>query len=255
MPYAGGRAQTPDTEGVPAFEARGLTLAYPGAGRAALAAFDLRLERGSRTALVGANGAGKSTLLQAAAGVLPPTRGEIRVLGLPPAQARPLVAYLPQRTELDWDFPVTVERFVLTGRYVHLGWFRRPGRAERRKAREAMERLQIGGLARRLIGECSGGQQQRALLARALVQEAHLLLLDEPLNAVDAETRGVVEETLRQLAREARTVVMATHDLGRLDEAFDHAVYLSEGWAVEAPPGAPDPCHGHGHPHPLEPHG
>jgi len=250
LPYAGQRrtrAATGEAEG-PAFEARGLTVAYPGAARPALTDFSLRVERGSRSALVGANGAGKSTLLQAASGILAPEGGELRVLGTRPARARRRVAFLPQRSTLDWRFPMTLERFVLTGRYVHLGWLMRPGRADRAKTAEVMRLLRIDDLGTRLLSELSGGQQQRALLARALVQEAELLLLDEPLNAVDVATREIVEDVLRELSRARRTVIMATHDLGRLDAAFDHAVYLAEGRMVDAPPGAPDPCHGHDHP-------
>jgi manganese/zinc/iron transport system ATP- binding protein len=148
------------------------------------------------------------------------------------------VAYLPQRTELDWRFPVNVHRLVLTGRYVHMGWLMRPAREDQRRVSLMLEQLGIEHLAERQIGELSGGQQQRALLARALAQDADLLLLDEPLNAVDAETRAVITHVLHELKRAGKTVLAATHDLGRLEADFDSALYLSEGREVPAPPGS-----------------
>jgi manganese/zinc/iron transport system ATP- binding protein len=147
------------------------------------------------------------------------------------------VAYLPQRDALDWRFPISVQGLVLTGRYVHLGWLRRARAPDRAIVTVLLDRLGIGALAERHIGELSGGQQQRALLARALAQEADLLLLDEPLNAVDAETRAVLEGVLGELRREGKTAVVATHDLGRLETDFDGALYLRAGRETAPPPG------------------
>jgi ABC-type Mn2+/Zn2+ transport system ATPase subunit len=126
------------------------------------------------------------------------------------------LAYLPQRGEVDWRFPISGRKLVLTGRYVHLGWLRRPGQQDRAIAAEVLERLGLSILADRRIGQLSVGQQQRALLARALAQHADLLLLDEPLNAVDAKTRTVISDLWREFQRRGKTVVVATHDLGRL---------------------------------------
>jgi manganese/zinc/iron transport system ATP- binding protein len=148
------------------------------------------------------------------------------------------VAYLPQHDDVDWRFPVSVRRLVLTGRYVHLGWLRRPGERDVATASDVIKRLGLRAVADRQIGELSGGQQQRALLARALAQEADLLLLDEPLNAVDAETRSVFSTALEELKRQGRTVVVATHDLGRMEADFDGALYLNEGREAMPPPGA-----------------
>jgi manganese/zinc/iron transport system ATP- binding protein len=224
--------------GAPALEARGLSSGYPGSAEPALRDVSLRVPVGARVALVGHNGAGKSTLLKAAAGLLPVLSGELRVYGQPVGACHHRVAYLPQRGEIDWRFPVTVERLVLTGRYVHLGWLRRPGRRDREIAAEALERMGLAGLADRQIGQLSGGQQQRALLARALAQDADLLLLDEPLTAVDAQTRDAVSGVLADLQAQGKTAVVATHDLGRLEAEFDGALYLSEGREVTPPPGA-----------------
>ncbi|HEV8633504.1 MAG TPA: ABC transporter ATP-binding protein [Chloroflexota bacterium] len=221
-----------------ALDVRGVSAAYPSEPeRLALDGVSLRVPAGAHVALVGPNGAGKSTLLKAIAGLLPLRAGEIRVHGQPVAACLHRVVYLPQRGEIDWRFPIEVEQLVMTGRYVHLGWLRWPGAEDRRRVAAALERLGIAHLADRQIGQLSGGQQQRTLLARALAQDADLLLLDEPLNAVDAETRAAVGELMRELRREGKTVVAATHDLGRIESDFDGALFLSDGREVPAPPG------------------
>jgi len=219
-----------------ALEARGLTVHYPGGRVAALQDFDLTVPVGRRVALVGPNGAGKSTLLRAAAGLLPVAGGTLRVCGHAVGACRHQVAWLAQRSELVWDFPLSVERLVLSGRYVHLGWFRRPSAKDHERVAAALRLLRLNHLAKRPVGSLSGGQQQRALLARALVHEADLLLLDEPLNAVDRETRLIVADVLDGLRAEGRTVIVATHDLDRLDTDFDLAVFLAEGRKVEQRP-------------------
>jgi ABC-type Mn2+/Zn2+ transport system ATPase subunit len=193
---------------------------------------------GARVALVGPNGAGKSTLLKAAAGLLPVLSGEIKIYGQPVGACHHRVAYLPQRGELDWRFPISLRRLVMTGRYVHLGWLRRPGAADWAVVDRVMAQLELSQLAERQIGQLSGGQQQRALLARALAQEADLWLLDEPLNAVDNDTRAIIASVLDELKKQEKTVITATHDLGRLERDFDRAVYLCEGEVVPPPPGA-----------------
>ncbi|MBI4769059.1 MAG: ATP-binding cassette domain-containing protein [Chloroflexi bacterium] len=237
FPY-GHRPHTEALPGAPALEARAVTAGYPGAARPALSGVEVRVPVGARMALVGPNGAGKSTLLKAAAGLLPIHSGQILIFGQPVPACHHRLAYLPQRGEVDWRFPVDLRRLVLTGRYVHLGWLRRPGPADHRITDEVLERLGLSALARRQIGQLSGGQQQRALLARALAQDADLLLLDEPLNAVDAETRTVIAGVLDDLRARGKTVVMATHDLGRLESDFDGALYLCEGCETPPPPGA-----------------
>ena len=167
-----------------------LSVSMPGDDRLALDGVTLTVPIGSRTALVGPNGAGKSTLLKSIVGLLKPRSGSIHVYGMPVASCLHRVAYLPQRGEIDWRFPMTVRELIQTGRYVHLGWLRRPGAEDRALVEQEIKRLRLDELADRQIGQLSGGQQQRALLARALVQGADLLLLDEPMNAVDVETRA-----------------------------------------------------------------
>ena len=139
---------------------------------------------------------------------------------------------------MDWRFPIIVRRLVATGRYVHRGWLARPRASDRAVVDQVLARLGLADVAERQVGLLSGGQQQRAMLARALAQEADLLLLDEPLNAVDLETRAVLAEMLDELAAGGKTVVMATHDLGRLEREFDDALFLSEGHETPAPPGS-----------------
>jgi len=224
--------------GAPALVVHDLSVAYPGTRRLALKGVSLCVSVGMRIALVGHNGAGKSTLLKAVAGLLPVRSGSISIYGNPPGACHHRVAYLPQRGEIDWRFPITLRKLVLTGRYVHLGWLRHPALEDWLIADTMIDQLGLGDLRERQIGQLSGGQQQRAMLARALAQEADLLLLDEPLNAVDAETRAVIVGVLEGLRGRGRTVITATHDLGRLEADFDGVLYMAEGREIQPPPGA-----------------
>jgi manganese/zinc/iron transport system ATP- binding protein len=233
FPYSGGRHAHPQPA-TAALVTDGLCVCYPGTQRYALRDASVRAGRGVRVALVGPNGAGKSTLLKAVAGLLPVAGGTVSIYGNAVGACHHRVAYLPQRGDIDWTFPVPVHRFVLAGRYVHLGWFRRPRKADHEIAARVLDRLGLGELADRQIGKLSGGQQQRALLARALAQEADLLLLDEPLNAVDADTREVIYDVLTDLKALDKTLVVATHDLGRLADAFDSVIHLRDGRVVPA---------------------
>jgi ABC-type Mn2+/Zn2+ transport system ATPase subunit len=237
FPYGRHRHVDPVTA-ADAVVAENLTVGYPGSPRPAVRQISLRVPIGTRVALIGPNGAGKSSLLKAFAGLLPVSGGTLSIFGHAVGACRCCVAYLPQREEIDWRFPISVERLVLTGRYVHLGWLRWPKAPDYQIVRTVMERLGSSDLADRQIGRLSGGQQQRVLVARALAQGADLLLLDEPLNAVDADTRAVLHEVFQELHRQGKTVLVATHDLGRLADEFDAAVYLSDGCRVPPPEGA-----------------
>ena len=239
--YSRHRHGPPATD-TPALECVDVSVKYPRSDRAAVRGVNLTIPTGSRLALVGANGAGKSTLIKAMAGLLPVSKGRVMVHGSAAGGCCHRVSYLAQRGDLDWRFPITVRRLVLTGRYVHLGWFAWPGKDDRRIVDEALEKMQIGDLADRPIGALSGGQQQRALLARALAQEADLLLLDEPLNAVDAQTRSVVREVLRSLSAAGKTIIAATHDPHDIEVEFDRVVQLNDGRCSEAGRGQ---SHGH----------
>jgi ABC-type Mn2+/Zn2+ transport system ATPase subunit len=209
-----------------------LSVAIPGDDRLALDDVCLTVPVGARWALVGPNGAGKSTLLKSLVGLLRPRSGSIRIYGMPAASCLHRVAYLPQRGEIDWRFPMTVRTMVTAGRYVHLGWLKRPTATDRRLVEREIDRLGLPDLADRQIGQLSGGQQQRTLLARALVQGADLLLLDEPMNAVDLETRTILTGVLDDLRAEGKTAIIATHDVGRLESDFDGALCLADGREV-----------------------
>ena len=225
------------TVGREAFSVRELWVRYPGQADFALRGVSWSVPHGSRAALLGPNGSGKSTLFKAIMGLVPISSGAVEVCGHPAGAGLPLVAYLPQRAVVDWRFPITLRRLVLTGRYMHLGWLRRPGPRDRQVVDQVLEQLGLSDLADRQIGQLSGGQQQRALLGRALAQEAEVLLLDEPLNAVDAETRAIVTAVLDDFQRRGRTLVLSTHDPDTMEIGFDDVLYLRAGRPAAIPGG------------------
>ncbi len=229
------RTEAHPVEGAPALDVQDVYVMYTDNRRIALKGVNLRVADGSRVALVGSNGAGKSTLLKAVAGLLPVVKGTIRIYGNPIGACHHRVAYLPQRAAIDWRFPITLRKLVVTGRYVHLGWFKRPSKHDFEIADAMIEQLGLTKLRENQIGQLSGGQQQRALMARALTQDASLLLLDEPLNAVDAHTRDIVVNTLNYLQSMGKTIIAATHDLEHVAENFDAAFSLRDGREVALP--------------------
>jgi manganese/zinc/iron transport system ATP- binding protein len=182
---------------------------------------------GVMAAIVGPNGAGKSTLLKAALGLVPPLSGSVSFFGQPLGAARPKIAYVPQRETVDWDFPVTALELVLMGRYGKLGWFRRVRKADREAALHALELVAMPAYANRQIGELSGGQQQRLFLARALVQNPDLFLLDEPFAGVDLATEKAMVALLKNLREQGKTVIAVHHDLPTVEEYFDWALILN----------------------------
>ncbi len=185
------------------------------------------LPRGSLTALVGPNGAGKSTLFQALLGLITPWAGTIQVLGTERSKRHFAFGYVPQSSELDLDFPVTVRDVVAMGRYARLGPGRWPRAADWAVVDRSLTQVGMAALAERRIGELSGGQRQRVLLARALAQEAPVLLLDEPVSGVDTLSQQAVLAILTRLAREGSTILVATHDLALVAEYFDHVICLN----------------------------
>ncbi len=196
--------------------------------RAALDGVTGAVDPGSSVALIGPNGAGKSTLLKAILGLVPLERGRITVFGRSPADARSSVAYVPQSESLDPEFPVSALDVVLMGRYRSIGWIRRPGRSDRSLAADALDRVGLSDRARDRFGTLSGGQRQRVLLARAITQEARLLLLDEPFNGVDSATQDLLLDVLADLREEGVTVVMSTHDLAVAHLACGEACVLNK---------------------------
>ena len=186
------------------------------------------MPRGTITALVGVNGAGKSTLFKAVMGFVPVAKGEITLLDKPVRQAlkQNLVAYVPQAEEVDWAFPVLVEDVVMMGRFGHMGFFRRPGPADRAAVDAALERVTMTELRKRQIGELSGGQRKRVFLARALAQEGQVILLDEPFTGVDVKTEEQIVALLRDLRDEGRVMLVSTHNLGSVPEFCDRTILV-----------------------------
>lgn len=227
----GGRHEAAPVPGQPALAVRELSVGYD--QQDVLTGVTLTVPAGAQLALIGANGSGKSTLLKAVAGLLPVRQGEVRIYGQPVGACHHRVAYLPQRSEIDWRFPISARQLAATGRYVHCGWLRRLQPHDWQIVDAMLERLKIANLGERQIGQLSGGQQQRVMLARALAQGADLLLLDEPLNAVDAETRQIVAEVLAEERAAGKSIVVSTHDLDSMENDYDSVVHLTEGKAQQ----------------------
>jgi ABC-type Mn2+/Zn2+ transport system ATPase subunit len=218
----------------PAIEISDLTAGYGAAP--VLVEVSLAISAGSQTAVVGPNGAGKSTLFKALVNMLPATNGQVLVDGQPLHQQLRKIAYVPQREEVDWRFPVTVLDVVLMGRYGRIGWLRRPGREDRAVALRCLEQIGITQLARSPIGALSGGQQQRVFLARALAQEPRILILDEPFAGVDSPTQEAVLELLASLRGHGVTLLVSTHDLALATSRFDSLLLLNRRVIAHGPP-------------------
>ena len=193
----------------------------------------VRVRRSKMTGVIGPNGGGKSTLIRTLLGLQPKLSGKIRwqLDADGPVTSRPLgrdVAYVPQRAEIDWDFPITVFDLALMGTYGELRWFARPKSIHRERAAEAIEAVGLSNVADRLIGDLSGGQQQRAFLARAIAQRPRMYLLDEPLAGVDVATEHSLLAILRQMRDvHGHTVVMVHHDLATATDYFDDVVLVN----------------------------
>ena len=185
------------------------------------------MPEGTRVAVVGPNGAGKSTLFKALVGLLPIERGEMLIHGVAFGVHQECVAYVPQREEVDWRFPVNVRDVVMMGRYGALGWLKRPSRQDDAIVKRALTQMNIANLAQQPIGELSGGQQQRVFLARALAQEPHILLMDEPFTGVDATTQEATLELLNELQTQGVTLMVSTHDLNLAASRFERVLLLN----------------------------
>ncbi|WP_294744632.1 metal ABC transporter ATP-binding protein [uncultured Exiguobacterium sp.] len=196
----------------------------------------VRLPVASLIGIIGPNGAGKSTFLKAILGLIPARIEHLRVLDQSLEAVRSRVAYVPQRSAIDWDFPVRVQDVVLMGCYPKLGLFKRPSKAQKAFAMECLERVGMADHAERQIGELSGGQQQRVFLARALAQEAELLLLDEPFVGIDVASEQMIIELLRTLRAEGRTIVVVHHDLHKAEDYFDTLMLLNKQLIAVGPP-------------------
>jgi ABC-type Mn2+/Zn2+ transport system ATPase subunit len=202
-----------------------VTVSY--GGRPALEDVTLSVPHGAQVAIVGPNGAGKSTLFKALVGLLPVRSGRVTLRDRAPGHQGDTIAYVPQREEIDWGFPVTVHDVVMMGRYGSLGWFHRPKAADREVVARCLDELGIAELEKRAIGELSGGQQQRVFLARALAQEPHVLLLDEPFTGVDVGAREALLTLLDRLRGRGITVLVSTHDMETAAQRFELTALLN----------------------------
>lgn len=206
-------------------EVTDLTVAYN--EKPVLWDIDCTVDEGILMAIVGPNGAGKSTFIKSILGLIEPAAGRVRIFGKSYKEMRRRVGYVPQRGSVDWDFPTNAIDVVSMGRYGHLGWFKRPGKKDKEISLNALEKVGMADFADRQISKLSGGQQQRVFLARALVQEADLYLMDEPFVGVDATTERTIINLLQELRSEGKTLIVVHHDLQTLKEYFDWAMLLN----------------------------
>jgi ABC-type Mn2+/Zn2+ transport system ATPase subunit len=196
-------------------------------GNLILDSISVSVEKGMLTGLIGPNGAGKSTLLKAILGLIPVNQGTITFFGKPLNEIRKEIAFVPQRQEIDWDFPATVEEIVLMGRFPFTGFFKRYSSEDKIEVEQALASAGITNLKNRQIGKLSGGQQQRVFIARALAQQASLIILDEPFAGIDAATEETIREVFIQLKNNGKTVLIVHHDLQTAAEYFDRLILLN----------------------------
>lgn len=182
----------------------------------------------STTAIVGPNGAGKSTLIKSIMGLLKPLAGDIKIDRQNNKSVYRKVAYVPQKSDVDWDFPTTVEDVVLMGRYVHKGFIKRYSKEDYSVVNQALETMGMAEYKTREISELSGGQRQRVFLSRAIAQDAEIYIMDEPLQGIDVATESLIMDTIRSLQSEGKTFVIVHHNLATVTDYFDHAIILNK---------------------------
>lgn len=215
---------------------RDVSLSYD-SRRVAVSQLRFHLYAGEALALIGPNGSGKSTLLKSILGLISPVHGSAQVLGGSARAAAGQIGYLPQHESIDLDFPVSLREVVLMGRFRALGPWRWPGRADQDAVARALRRVDLSDAAQRRFGDLSGGQRQRALLARALVADPAILLLDEPFNGLDTPARAALMHTLRELRDDGIGIVLSTHDFELADQVCSHALLLNREQIAYGPVG------------------
>ncbi len=221
-------------EGAPTVQLDTVSVRYSGV--TALEEISFCLRAGEQVAVVGPNGAGKSTLFHVIVGTIKPSRGQARIYGSGPRD-HICIGYVPQRKSIDWHFPVTVRDVVLMGRVAKIGFLRRAGRRDHALVEQALAEVEMTDLANRQIGELSDGQKQRVFLARVLAQEAELVLLDEPLTALDVASQEAVRGILQRLRQEGVGILVATHDLNQA-ASYDRVLLLNRRLLADGPPQA-----------------
>ena len=205
-------------------------------GIKALGNLSFRLEPGQLVGVIGPNGAGKSTMIKAMLGLVPATSGIVKFKGRALKQQLRCCAYVPQRSQIDWDYPATVWTVVMMGRSPHTGWFRSPSRQSKEIVASALKRVGIWELRHRQIGELSGGQQQRVFLARAIAQQAELFLFDEPLTGIDKKTEAILFEIFNELKAEGKILLVSSHEWGKDLSHYDRLLLLNQGLIANGSP-------------------
>lgn len=209
----------------PALELHDLTVSY--AKKPVLYGVDVQVPQGALVGIIGPNGAGKSTMIRAIMGLTPASSGWVQIFGESFEKNRHRVGYVPQREQVDWDFPVNVMDVVLMGRYGRRGWLRRVTKEDKKIAEESLDKVGMLPFRNRQIANLSGGQQQRVFLARALAQQSDLYLMDEPFAGVDATTERAIVTLLQELQSQGKTILVVHHDLTTAKEYFDHLLLLN----------------------------
>ena len=197
-------------------------------GIRALLDVSFRLEPGQLVGIIGPNGAGKSTLIKAMLGLVPTTSGMVKFQGKLLKQHLHCCAYVPQRSQIDWDYPATVWSVVMMARSAHTGWFRSPSHQSKEIVTAALQRVGMWELRHRQIGELSGGQQQRVFLARAIAQQAELFLFDEPLAGIDKKTEAIIFQIFAELKAEGKTLLVSSHEWGKTLSQYDRLLLLNQ---------------------------
>ena len=217
--------QNVDMEGI-ALAIQGMTVSY--GSEPAIYSIDMNVGSSTLTAIIGPNGAGKSTLLKASMGIIPIVSGQVHFFGKPLRRTRHRISYVPQRASVDWDFPATVKDVVLMGLYPTLGFLKWVGEEQLKLVQACLSKVGMQDFSHRQIGQLSGGQQQRVFLARALVQNADVYLLDEPFAGVDAATEKAIISVLKDLKSAGKTVIVVHHDLTTVQDYFDHVFLINK---------------------------
>ncbi len=215
-------------------EVQNLAVNYRGV--CALLNVSFSLEPGQLVGVIGPNGAGKSTMIKAMLGLVPATSGVVKFCDRSLKQQLQRVAYVPQRSQIDWDYPATVWTVVMMARSAHTGWFRSPSRQSKEIVAEALQRVGIWELRRRQIGELSGGQQQRVFLARAIAQQAELFLFDEPLAGIDKKTEAILFQVFNELKAEGKTLLVSSHEWGQALTQYDRLLLLNQNLIANGSP-------------------
>lgn len=209
-----------------AIEIENLSVSY--SDKEVLTNINLTVEIGKLVGIVGPNGAGKSTLIKAILGLVKKDQGEVKIFGKDLDEVRENLAYVPQRSDIDWDFPITVKDSVLIGTYPKLGLLKRPGKKEKDLAMASLEKVGMEESANKQISQLSGGQQQRIFIARALAQEAECYFLDEPFVGVDATSEEIIIDILRELRNRRKTIFIIHHDLAKAESYFDDLILINK---------------------------